>query len=233
MYYDLHIHSCLSPCADDAMTPHNICNMARIKGLEVIAVTDHNSLRQQRRMKEAGRQCGIRLLYGVELQSREEVHCLAYFQHLSQVDAFQHWIDAHLPSVANDPEWFGHQILCGDNDEPEAYEKRLLLVSLDVDLAGCVEAVHAMEGIAVAAHVLGRQNSVMTQLGFLPMDPVFDGIEVKSIQEQEEMIRIHPWLKQRNCLWLINSDAHQLTDISEAEHSLSWQDAERLGIKDA
>ena len=45
MHYDLHIHSCLSPCADDSMTPHNICNMAKIKGLDLIAVTDHNSMR--------------------------------------------------------------------------------------------------------------------------------------------------------------------------------------------
>lgn len=233
MHYDLHIHSCLSPCADDSMTPHNICNMAKIKGLDLIAVTDHNSMRQQKRVLEAAKQCGIRILYGVEMQSLEEVHCLAYFNSLKQVDGFQQWIDKHLPAVANDPDWFGHQIICDEDDEPEAYEQRLLLVSLDCDLSACVTAVHRLGGVVVAAHVMGRENSVMTQLGFLPQDLAFDGLEIRNEEERTEMIRLHPWLKDRDCLWLINSDAHQLIDISEAQYSLSGSAAERLGVQDA
>ncbi len=233
MYYDLHIHSCLSPCADDSMTPHNICNMAIIKGLDLIAVTDHNSLRQQKRIQEAAQQCGIRILYGVELQSIEEVHCLGYFKSLVQADAFQKWIDEHLPVTPNDPNWFGREILCDENDDVEQYEDRLLLVSLDADLNACVDAVHHFGGTAVLAHVLGRENSVMTQLGFLPEDLAFDGLETRNEEEKAEMILLHPWLKNRDCLWLMNSDAHRLIDISEAEHILPETYAERLGIHDA
>ena len=93
MYYDLHIHSALSPCGDDTMTINNIFNMAYIKGLELIAITDHNSLKQQFYLEEIinhdilkGK---IDYIHGVELQSKEEIHILAYFRKNTDLDIIQ------------------------------------------------------------------------------------------------------------------------------------------------
>ena len=41
--YDFHVHSCLSPCAENDMTPANIAGLASLLGLEIVALTDHNT----------------------------------------------------------------------------------------------------------------------------------------------------------------------------------------------
>lgn len=143
MFYDLHMHSCLSPCAEDEMTPNNICNMALIKGLEIIAVTDHNSTRQLPAVHEAAVNCGIRLLYGTEIQTSEEVHVLGLFRKLEDSQTFQTWIDERMPGIKNDPAFFGNQLLMNGQDEVIGIEDNLLLVSLDATLEETVDAIHA------------------------------------------------------------------------------------------
>jgi hypothetical protein len=231
MFYDLHIHSCLSPCADDAMTPHNICRMALIKGLQLIAVSDHNTTRQQIRMAQAARDTGIGYLYGIEMESREEVHVLGYFHREADLAGLQRWLDAEMPVVPNRPDFFGNQILVNEKDEPEGTEERLLLVSLKASLEACVEEIHACHGTAVLAHVMDQKNGIINQLGFIPENLGFDGLEISEGQ-QEVVLRMHPWLRQREVFWLTDSDAHQLVDIAEAEHELSAAARKGLGLLD-
>jgi len=231
MYYDLHIHSCLSPCAEEEMTPNNICNMALLKGLDLIAVSDHNSCRQQPGMKDAAQQTGIRLLYGAELQSMEEVHILALFRNLEDSQKLQAWIDTVMPSVPNDPDYFGSEKILNGMDELIGIEERLLLVSLNAALEECIDAIHACSGIAVPAHVMGRENSIMNQLGFIPEDLDYDALEIRNEKEKEEVLSLHPWMKEEDTIWLIDSDAHRLVDIPEREHQMSEETLESLWRK--
>lgn len=231
MYYDLHIHSCLSPCAEEEMTPNNICNMALLKGLDLIAVSDHNSCRHQPGMKDAAQQTGIRLLYGAELQSMEEVHILALFRNLEDSQKLQAWIDTVMPSVPNDPDYFGSEEIRNGMDELIGIEERLLLVSLNAALEECIDAIHACSGIAVPAHVMGRENSIMNQLGFIPEDLDYDALEIRNEKEKEEVLSLHPWMKEEDTIWLIDSDAHRLVDISEREHQMSEETLESLWRK--
>ncbi|MBR2990157.1 MAG: PHP domain-containing protein [Solobacterium sp.] len=220
MFYDLHMHSCLSPCAEDEMTPNNICNMAVIKGLDVIAVTDHNSFRQLPSVEIAARRAGIRLIYGAELESSEEVHMLSYFPTLEHTIRFQKWVDDHMPMIRNREDFFGHEWLLDGDDNYRETEKRLLLVSLDASLAECVDAVHEYGGKCVLAHVLDRKNSVTQQLGFIPMDLPYDGLEVKTPEQKQRVLDMHPWIKEDSTVWLCDSDAHRLIDMSEAVNEL-------------
>ena len=231
MYYDLHIHSCLSPCAEAEMTPNNICNMAMLKGLDLIAVSDHNSCRQQPGMKAASEKTGIRLLYGAELQSMEEVHLLALFRSLEDCRNLQTWIDEVMPQIPNDPDYFGSQEILNGMDEQIGIEKRLLLVSLNAALEECIDAIHACSGIAVPAHVMGRENSIMNQLGFIPEELDYDALELRNEKEKEEVLNLHPWMREKDTIWLIDSDAHRLIDISEREHQMSEETLERLWRK--
>ena len=217
MFYDLHMHSCLSPCAEDEMTPNNICNMALIKGLEIIAVTDHNSTRQLPAVHEAAVNCGIRLLYGTEIQTSEEVHVLGLFRKLEDSQTFQTWIDERMPGIKNDPAFFGNQLLMNGQDEVIGIEDNLLLVSLDATLEETVDAIHAYGGKVILAHVLDRQNSVTTQLGFIPIGLAYDGLEVKSEEQKLRVLETHPWIKEEDTYWFIDSDAHRLIDMSEAD----------------
>ncbi len=88
-----------------------------------------------------------------------------------------------------------------------------------------MKAIHEHHGIAVLAHVLDRANSIMTQLGFIPQGLVFDGIEIKQASDKQKVCTLHPWLDDQ-LLWLIDSDAHQLIDISEADHQLDLSQLE-------
>ncbi len=225
MFYDLHIHSALSPCADDEMTPHNIAGMAMLKGLNLLAVSDHNSLKQQAMMAQAAVAYGLQYIYGVEVQTQEEVHVLAYFKTLTHAEAFQKWLDERLLPIFNDPNYFGRQLIFEQNDEIIAEEKHLLLQSVTANLNETMKAIHEHHGIAVLAHVLDRANSIMTQLGFIPQGLVFDGIEIKQASDRQKVCTLHPWLDNR-LLWLIDSDAHQLIDISEADHQLDLNQLE-------
>ena len=105
---DLHIHSALSPCGDDDMTPNNIVNMAILNGLDAIAVTDHNSCDNvEAVMKSAGER--ILVIPGMEIQTREEVHLLCYFYDLYSLCSFRNQIESCYDGLANNPSFFGHQ----------------------------------------------------------------------------------------------------------------------------
>ena len=108
---------------------------------------------------------------------------------------------------------------------------RMLLVSLNAALEECIDAIHACSGIAVPAHVMGRENSIMNQLGFIPEDLDYDALEIRNEKEKEEVLSLHPWMKEEDTIWLIDSDAHRLVDISEREHQMSEETLESLWRK--
>lgn len=228
MYYDLHIHSALSPCAENEMTPNNICNMALIKGLELIAVTDHNSVKQLKAFSVAAESVGIKVLYGAELQTSEEVHVLALFKKLDDALKLEPWIDEHLPVIPNKIDFFGDQWICGEEDELLEQEERLLLVSLTANLEETIEEIHACGGRAILAHVVDRENSITNQLGFIPEGLAYDGLEIKSLGEIPRVLERNPWIKEEDMIWLIDSDAHRLIDIAEAENYLTSETYKRL-----
>ena len=228
MFYDLHMHSCLSPCAENEMTPNNICNMALIKGLDLIAVTDHNSTKQLPAAAEAARNIGIGMLFGAELESSEEVHVLALYRRLEAAMSLQPWIDAHMPGIPTDENYFGHQLIMNAHDEIIGKEPQLLIVSLTATLDECVEEIHRTGVKAILAHVVDRKNSVTTQLGFIPPDLPYDGLEIKRPEQIKEVLARNPWIKENETEWLIDSDAHTLIDISEAVNEISEDTVARL-----
>jgi len=219
MFYDLHIHSGLSPCADDDMSPQNIIRMAKINGLDLIAVTDHNSLKQQRIIARVAREHGLKIWYGVELQSKEEVHCLAYFKTLKQADEMQNWIESYQEPTPNNVEYFGNQFLYDNNDEVLVQDSVALILSLKASLKACVETIHSLHGKVVLAHIYGRQNGIVEQLGFIPPDLKIDGVELSRMEDLARFRKEYPKYKLLPCFF--NSDAHCLQNIHEAEHSLS------------
>ncbi|MPM90249.1 hypothetical protein SDC9_137370 [bioreactor metagenome] len=218
MFYDLHIHSALSPCASNDMTPNNIINMAGLLNLDVIAVCDHNSTEQQQALHEVALQRNMRLVYGIEVQTAEEVHVLCYFRQLAECQLFGQKIKDQLIPIRNDPHYFGHQYVMDQSDEIIKEEPLLLLNSVMYSIEQVCDLVHLHHGSMVLAHALDRHNSIITQLGFIPLQLKFDGIEVKNISEKQRLLASHPWITET--VWLTNSDAHYLTDINEPVNSI-------------
>lgn len=204
---DLHIHSALSPCADDEMTPCNIVNMSILKGLDAIAVTDHNACDNVAAVMEAA---GERLLVipGMEVQTAEEVHVLAYFRTLPGALSFSDEIKMNLPGIPNRPELFGHQWIMDANDRMVGEREDMLLTSIDLSLDEAVALIREKGGVAVPAHVDRGSFSVLSQLGFMPRHLYLTAIEVSrsGINPLGDEWRI-----------LTSSDAHRLGDILERE----------------
>ncbi|MBR2824764.1 MAG: PHP domain-containing protein [Solobacterium sp.] len=217
------MHSCLSPCAEDEMTPNNICQMAILKGLEVIAVTDHNSTKQLASISEVAKSLGLYFIYGCELETIEEVHILGLFDSIEKTNNLQNWIDEHMPNIPNQVDYFGKQEIRNTKDEVIGIEDRLLIVSLDVSVEECVKAIHHFGGKAILAHVLDRKNSITHQLGFIPNDLPYDGLEIKTLEQKQTVLEKHPWIQEDSTVWFIDSDAHRLIDISEKENQLENQ----------
>lgn len=211
------------------MTPHNIARMAQLKGLDVISVTDHNSLKQQRVMAEIAHSYGLTYLYGVELQSQEEVHILGYFTTEKAVLAMQRWIEDHQIKVKNRPSYFGEQVIYDHHDEAIDEESVALIFSLNASLESCVKAIHNKGGRAVLAHLYGRKYGLIQQLGFIPEGLAIDGVELCDPREVPFFKNEYP--QYANLPILCNSDAHQLGDIHEALFQLDDPTIVSWGIR--
>ena len=219
MFVDLHIHSCLSPGADDDMTPANICGMAHIKGLQAIAVTDHNTARNLPYVKEAADYYGLILLPGMEITTKEEVHLLGYFRDVETAVEVGEIFTEHLPKMKNRPDYFGNQYVMNTDDEIVETEERLLIGSTDLDLGECTRIIREHGGAAVPAHI-NRGHGLLTNLGLFPADPEFPVCEVrKELPVNDRLVG--------NRLRLQSSDAHHLGDILEAVFDL---DVERFSL---
>jgi hypothetical protein len=211
MFYDLHIHSCLSPCADDDMTPVHIARMARLKGLGMISLTDHNSGGNLAAMDAAAREAGLVFVPGVEATSREEAHILIYFAALGEALRFTGNLYDSLSDIVNRPELFGRQLRIDQNDEPGGELPKLLLQATPYSVDELAAMAHAAGGAAVAAHVNRDSFSVISNLGFIPPG-LFNYIEIAQGLPCPGLC--DPYKA------LYSSDAHSLGAISEPVNNM-------------
>jgi len=210
---DLHIHSVLSPCGSLEMSPQVIVDTARAKGLDVIAITDHNSTRQCKVVAQLARKKGLMVLCGAEVTTREEVHCLTLFENFEKLDAFQEYLDQHLPDVKNNPDVFGHQVWVNAEEEILGEEERLLISGLKQSIEDVEAKVHELNGLFILAHVDKKRFSVYSQLGFLPFDLSIDAMGISPLVQVDELLKKHPEMKEY--VLLRSSDAHMPDQIGQ------------------
>ncbi len=218
---DLHIHSVLSPCGDLEMSPERIVDEAIRKELDVIAITDHNSTRQAPEVIAVGREKGLLVLCGAEINTREEVHGVALFENEDEVVHFQQYLDVHLPEIQNKPGFFGHQIWVNRKEEIMGEESRLLWSALDQSLEEVAEKVSQLKGLFFPAHIDRPVNGLLRQLGFVPEHLQADALEV--CQYSSEWDDNYPDLVKRFSI-ICNSDAHTLDQIGR-RYTMLWMEA--------
>ncbi len=211
--YDLHIHSCLSPCGDDDMTPGNIVGMAAIKGLDVIALTDHNSCKNCPAFLRIAEQFGVLAIPGMEINTSEEVHAVCLFSTLEQAMAFDSYVYERLMKFPNKEEVFGKQQICNEEDEVVETEPLLLINSVDISFDELWDLVDSYGGVMVPAHIEKAANSLIANLGFVPPDSRFRTAELKDLKKLHEVRKGNPYLNE--CRIISDSDAHYLEDIHE------------------
>jgi len=208
---DLHIHTCLSPCAELEMLPDLIVQRALQLGLQIIAVTDHNSAENAEAVLNAAQSSGITVLPGMEVQSREEVHLLALFDTLEQALAWQEQVYAHLPSLKVDESIFSEQLLLDADGDPKGYLERLLITACSLSVEQIVQQVQQLGGLCVPAHVDRPAYSIISNLGFIPPDLAVQGVEISANTGPLEARQRFPQLKQYSLV--ANGDAHRLKEM--------------------
>jgi len=203
---DLHIHTVLSPCGDLDMSPDIILARAKAKNLDLIGITDHNSTRQCRVIRGMGAELGIGVLAGAEVTTREEIHCLVFFDSDESLDRFQLFLDERLPAQKNDPDKFGYQVIVDSQNNVTGMEERLLLNALNAGLEEVEQEVHRLGGIFIPAHIDKSRFSILSQLGFLPSDLAFDALEISPLTTYQDWLTLHP--EHRQYCFISSSDAH-------------------------
>jgi len=203
---DLHMHTVLSPCGSLEMSPMNIVKTALENDLDIIGITDHNSTRQCAEVVKIGQELGLTVFSGAEVTTKEEVHCLAFFENFGKLEAFQSYLDNHLPMIPNDVEKFGFQVWVDRNEEILGQEERLLISSINQSINEVEQKVRELNGIFIPAHIFRPSFSVYSQLGFMPFDIIPDAIGISANSNIEEQIKLHPELEKFTVLR--SSDAH-------------------------
>ncbi|HIY81098.1 MAG TPA: PHP domain-containing protein [Firmicutes bacterium] len=218
LYCDLHLHSCLSPCGDDDMTPNNIVNMAKLKGLTCIALTDHNTAMNCRATAMAARQAGLGFIPGMELSTAEDIHLICLFPDCDKAEAFSRRVAEALPPVKNKPRIYGHQIRLDELDRPVGEEETLLLNATMIPLTEAPALVREYGGVCYPAHIDKIANSVLAILGSIPpeCEEEFDTVEVSPRYEDGLFPDVEAAREHRRTV--VSSDAHYLWDIAEAGH---------------
>ncbi len=194
------------------MTPVSIVSRAKDLGLDIIAVTDHNSAGNVEAVREAGEKAGLTVIGGMEICSEEEVHLLAYFDRHDDLLNMEEIVQNNLPGI-NNAEAFGDQVFLDSNNNILGVSEKLLFGATTLNIDRIIELVHQNHGMIIAAHVDRESFSIISQLGFIPEGMKLDGIEIfnresgKSIVKQGHAGYLYPYI--------LCSDAHYIEDIGK------------------
>lgn len=208
---DLHIHTCLSPCADKTMLPTAIIQQAKLRGLDIIGICDHNSAQNVSAVKKAGKREGVGVLGGIEITSREEVHIMGFFEDDDNLEKMQEAIYENLAGE-NKEDIFGEQLIADEDDKIVGFNPKLLIGAANFSVDEIVGLVHRLDGMVIASHIDREAFGIIGQLGFVPEGLALDAVEVSVNCPSSEIANY----KEYGFAVVRFSDAHFLSDIGKS-----------------
>ncbi|MBR2715972.1 MAG: PHP domain-containing protein [Ruminococcus sp.] len=215
-YYDLHMHSCLSPCGDIDMTPNNIVGMSKLLGLDVIALTDHNTVLNCEAVSKVAKENGLCFIPGMELTTMEEIHVVCLFPDYEKALKFNDYVKEHQMQFKNRTDIYGRQVIMNENDEEIGEVDNLLILATDISVMNIKDIVTSFGGVCYPAHINRDSMSIISSLGEIPPECDFKTAEVSSSGDIEKLKAAHPILS--DMLIVRDSDAHYLQNMKEAEN---------------
>ena len=221
IHYDFHIHSCLSPCGSEDMTPYNLVNMAALQELDAIALTDHNTCLNCPAALAAAEEAGLTVLPGMELTTSEEAHVVCLFPTLEAALDFGNLVYSRLPAIENRPDIFGEQSIMDAGDRITGTVPKLLINATDISLSDVVALTAGFGGFCYPAHIDKNAYSILASLGDFPPDLGFRAAEISAAGHVEELTARHPIL--RDMPLMLSSDAHYLEQLQPPK---AWIEAE-------
>jgi len=217
-FFDFHLHSCLSPCGSDDMTPGDLAGMCALLGYDIIALTDHNTVGNCAAFCKAAEHYGLLALPGMELTCAEEVHVICLFPDLDSADAFGSYVQRHLPPLQNRPDFFGRQLLMDEEDNILGEESALLIGSTDIPVCEVSALVQSFGGVAYPAHIDHDAFSLLSNLGLWIPEAGFTFAEL-SHTCPPDFIWQRPDLD--GVRFLTGSDAHSLSELPDPSRTIS------------
>jgi len=208
---ELHIHTVLSPCAAVEMIPPFIIQTAEEKGIDLIAITDHNAIGNILSVMQAALNSSVHVIPGIELQTREEIHNICLFDQYEDIEAFFEEIHPSFPSIPNNPEFFGEQFIVDASGDYIKREERLLSTSSELSLKEAWKITKKHHGLLIPAHVNRRIFGLMPVLGFIPQDIPLSLLEISPHTSPKQITKQFPQLQ--DYFLIQNGDAHQLEEI--------------------
>jgi len=228
LYYDFHIHTGFSPCGSEDMSPNNIVNMSIIKELDAIAITDHNGIANVSVTVEIGKKNGLIVIPGIEIQTVEDVHIVALFKTVEDIEQFYAEIKDERLLIKNKPEKFGYQIIFDEEDEVIGYEDNYLITPFNLRIEEIIEIAKRFDGIVFPAHINRNSFSIIKSLGFIDATLEIENIEwYGGRPEDADDLSKRMFRTYRE---LTNSDAHDLISISEKENYIEVEEKSIEGI---
>ena len=215
IFYDFHIHSCLSPCGEEEMTPFNLVNLAAIMGQDAIALTDHNSCQNCAAAMRAGEQAGITVIPGMELCTCEEVHVVCLFEELKAAEDFSDFVLSGVPPVKNRPEIFGTQLIMDHEDKILGSQEILLTTASSISIDDIEKIIDDYGGVCYPAHIDRSSYSVISNLGMITKEMGFEIAEVSPNGDIDALKAKFPVLDSMKII--TSSDAHRLDSMRPAE----------------
>jgi 3',5'-nucleoside bisphosphate phosphatase len=208
---DLHIHSVLSPCGGLEMSPAALMKRAKEMELDIIAITDHNTMANCPAYHRVADRDDMHFISGVEIQTAEEIHLIALFDDTEDIQGFDKELYSSLLNIPNDPEYFGDQVVIDADENIVRCEDKALLNSSMWSLDEALEAIHRYNGFVYPAHVDAVTFSIIGQLGFIPDGLAVDAIGITAKADRQKVLENYPYLEKYALIR--SSDAHYLTDV--------------------
>ncbi|MBI3150721.1 MAG: PHP domain-containing protein [Chloroflexi bacterium] len=205
---DLHVHTVLSPCAEVEMIPPLIVREALERQIDIIAITDHNASANVLAVQKAALGHPLKVLGGMEVQSREEVHLLCLFENLETLVTWQSAVDESLPDMQNNADLFGEQFVVDENGEFIRTEPRMRITSTCFSIDEIFEQANALGGLVIPAHVDRSSNGLFPTLGLLADQWPILALEISRHLTPEKAVNIFPTM--RGIPLIQSGDVHQL-----------------------
>lgn len=226
--YDLHIHSCLSPCGDNDMTPYNLTNMAKICGCDIIALTDHNTCLNCESAMKAGENIGLTVVPGMELCTSEEIHCICLFPELKNALSFSDYVKSTLPPIKNKEKIFGNQYIMNEADGILGSFDLLLTTASGISIEGLDSLMKDYGGLWYPAHIDRNSYSVISALGDFP-----DSLETSVFEltyDADEKLYREKYPATKNKKLIRSSDAHYLENLMTEKMEIEPADNSIKGL---
>ena len=188
------------------MIPPLIVEAALDKGINLIAITDHNSAENIGAVKKAAEDYPLTVLAGIELETREEVHSLCIFDTIEQVQALQTIVFEKLPATPNNPEFFGEQFIVDSTGEFLDRNTKLLSGAADISIDEAYKIVRNLNGLFIPAHVNRKAYGLINVLGMVPDSIQPDALEISRHTTLEQLKKDYP--QTRKFPIIQNGDVH-------------------------